>query len=164
MWMQQTPTPYDGLLVIATSLHGLSSNNWNPMLVPGGASGGGPFIQVDLDQQAIGRSFPITLGVVAEAGAFIRTLADPELLMKFPPDPAVVAGAARRRSRTSSRSSPFFNPEQYTSNATPIEPGGDRPRARRHAARRCPDLPRRRHTASAGASTTSRSTRPARNP
>ncbi len=85
-WMQQQPTPYDGLLAIATSLRGLSSNNFNPMLIPGG----GPFIQVGLDQQAIGRSFPVTLGIVAEAGAFIRELGSPELMMKFP------AGSGRR--------------------------------------------------------------------
>jgi acetolactate synthase-1/2/3 large subunit len=122
MWMQQTPTPYDGLLVIATSLRGLSTSNWNPMLVPGSATGrGGPFIQVDLDQQTIGRSFPVTLGVVAEAGAFIRTLADPELLMKFPPDPASVA-ARQAEVAAIKTQSPYFNPEQYTSTAAPIEP------------------------------------------
>ena len=122
MWMQQTPTPYDGLLVIATSLRGLSSNNWNPMLVPSAGPGGGaPFIQVDLDQQAIGRSFPVTLGIVADAGAFMRTLADPELLMKLPPDPAVVAAREAKISDIRSQS-PFFNPEQYTSTAAPIEP------------------------------------------
>jgi acetolactate synthase-1/2/3 large subunit len=118
MWMQQTPTAYDGLLVIATSLRGLSSNNWNPMLAP---SNNGPFIQVDLNQQAIGRTFPVTLGVVAEAGAFIRTLADPELLMKFPPDPAQVA-ARQAEVAAIKTHSPFFNPEQYTSTAAPIEP------------------------------------------
>jgi acetolactate synthase-1/2/3 large subunit len=122
MWMQQTPTPYDGLLVIGTSMHGLSSNNWNPMLVPSAtAAGGGVFIQVDLNQQAIGRSFPVTSGVVAEAGAFMRTLADPELLMKFPPDPAAVA-ARQAKIAEIKKQSPFFNPDQYTSNAAPIEP------------------------------------------
>jgi acetolactate synthase I/II/III large subunit len=122
MWMQQTPTPYDGLLVIATSLRGLSTGNWNPMLVPNATSAsGGPFIQVDLNQHAIGRSFPVTLGVIAEAGAFIRTLADPELLMKHPPDPAAVA-ARQSQVAAIKTQSPFFNPEQYTSTAAPIEP------------------------------------------
>lgn len=122
MWMQQTPTVYDGLLVIATSLRGLSTNNWNPMLVPTAAAGGGaPFIQVDLDQQAVGRSFPVTSGIVAEAGAFIRALADPELLMKFPPDPTVVA-ARQAKIADIKKNSPFFHPDQYTSDAAPIEP------------------------------------------
>lgn len=118
MWMQQTPTPYDGILVLATSLRGLSSNNFSPLLVP---RNNGPFIQVDLDQQTIGRSFPVTLGVMAEVGAFMRTLADPELLMKFPPDPAIVA-ARQAQIKTIKSQSPFFNPDQYTSDAAPIEP------------------------------------------
>jgi acetolactate synthase I/II/III large subunit len=118
MWMQQTPTPYDGLLVIATSLRGLSSNNWNPMLVPNNS---GPFIQVDLDQQAIGRTFPVTLGVVAEAGAFIRELADPEFLIMHPPDPALVA-ARQKEVAAIKQTSPYYSPDQYASNATPIEP------------------------------------------
>ena len=117
MWMQQQPTPYDGLLVLGTSLRGLSSNNWNPILVPEN----GPFIQVDLDQQSIGRSFPVTLGIVGEAGAFIRELADPQLLMKFPPDPGIVA--AREAAVTAVRQqSPYYNPDQYASEASPIEP------------------------------------------
>ncbi len=117
-WMQQQPTPYDGLLVLATSLRGLSSNNFNPMLVP---AAGGPFIQVDLDQQAIGRAFPITLGIVAEAGAFIRELGDAELLMKLPPVQADVE--ARQAAVAAIRQTPpFHNPDQYDSNAAPIEP------------------------------------------
>ena len=116
-WMQQQPTPYDGLLVLGTSLRGLSSNNFNPMLVPES----GPFIQVDLDQQSIGRSFPVTLGIVGEAGAFIRELANPQLLMKFPPDPGVVA--AREAAVAAVRQeSPYFSPDEYASDASPLEP------------------------------------------
>jgi acetolactate synthase-1/2/3 large subunit len=117
-WMQQQPTRYDGLLVIATSLRGLSSNNFNPMLVP---AAGGPFIQVDLDQQAIGRAFPMTLGIVGEAGAFIRELASPEIMMKYPP---VAADVQARQAAVAviKQSSPFYNPDQYESNAAPIEP------------------------------------------
>jgi acetolactate synthase I/II/III large subunit len=117
MWMQQHPTPYDGLLVLATSLRGLSSSNWNPVLVPAG----GPFIQVDLDQQAIGRSFPITLGIVAEAGAFIRELADPEIEMKFPPVPADVQ-ARQAAVAAIKQTSAYYSPEEYESTASPIEP------------------------------------------
>lgn len=117
MWMQQTPTPYDGLLVLATSLRGLSSNNWNPMLVPGN----GPFIQVDINQKSIGRSFPITLGIVAEVGAFIRELASAEVLTKFPPITAAVA-ARTQAVATIKQSTPYYQPGQYTSTAAPIEP------------------------------------------
>ena len=44
---------------------------WNPMLVPRG-----PFIQVDIEQSMIGRGFPVTEGIVAEAGAFFRAMWD----------------------------------------------------------------------------------------
>jgi acetolactate synthase-1/2/3 large subunit len=117
MWMQQHQTPYDGLLVLATSLRGLSSNNWNPMLVPAG----GPFIQVDLDQQAIGRSFPVTLGIVAEASAFIREFADSEMEMKCPPVPADVQ-ARQAAVAAIKQQAPYYSPEEYESNASPIEP------------------------------------------
>ncbi len=117
-WMQQQPTPYDGLLVLGTSLRGLSSNNWNPMLVP---ANNGPFIQVDLDQQAIGRTFPVTLGIVGEVGALIRELASPEILMKFPP---VSADVQARQAEVAAikQASPYYSQQQYDSNASPIEP------------------------------------------
>jgi acetolactate synthase-1/2/3 large subunit len=118
MWMQQQPTPYDGLLVLGTSLRGLSSNNWNPMLVP---ANNGPFIQVDLDQQAIARSFPVTQGIVGDVGAFIRELADPGLLMKFPPVPADVE-ARQAEVAAIKRNSPYYSQQEYDSNASPIEP------------------------------------------
>jgi acetolactate synthase-1/2/3 large subunit len=118
MWMQQTGTPYDGLLVLGTSLRGLSSNNFNPMLVP---ANNGPFIQVDLDQKAIGRSFAVTQGVVGEVGSFIRQMGDPLLMEKFP---VVTADKQARLSQVASikQKSPYYAPDQYNSNASPIEP------------------------------------------
>ena len=118
LWMQQQQPPYDGLLILGTSLRGLSSNNFNPMLVP---ANNGPFIQVDLDQQAIGRSFPMTLGIVGEVGAFIRELADPELLKKYPPVPGDVQ-ARQAEVAAIKRHSPYYSQQQYDSNASPIEP------------------------------------------
>lgn len=117
-WMQQQPTPYDGLLVLGTSLRGLSSNNWNPMLVP---ANNGPFIQVDLDQQAIGRTFPVTLGIVGETGAFIREMANPELMIKFPPAPADVQ-ARQVAVAAIKQNSPYYSQQEYDSDASPIEP------------------------------------------
>jgi acetolactate synthase I/II/III large subunit len=116
LWMNQQPVPYDGLLVVGTSLRGLSSNNWDPLLVP---KNNGPFIQVDLQQQAIGRSFPVTMGIVAEAGAFLREMA--ELLLEFPPVPA---GVQARRAEVAAikGNSPYYSQEQYESGAQPIEP------------------------------------------
>ena len=116
MWMQQQPVPYDGLLVLATSLRGLSANNWNPILVP---KNNGPFIQVDLQQQAIARSFPVTMGIVGEVGAFIRDME--ELLPQFPPVPADVE-ARKAEVATIKQSSPYYSQAQYDSNASPIEP------------------------------------------
>lgn len=118
MWMQQQSTPYDGLLVLGTTLRGLSSNNFSPLLVP---KGNGPLIQVDLDQQAIGRVFPVTLGIVAELGAFIKEMANSELLMKFPPDKQDVRD--RQAAVTAIKTkSPYYSPQQYNSVASPIEP------------------------------------------
>jgi acetolactate synthase-1/2/3 large subunit len=61
----------DALLVIGSALGNLSTNWWHPMLIP---SPPGPFIQVDVDQRAIGRAFNITHGIVADAGEFIQLL------------------------------------------------------------------------------------------
>jgi acetolactate synthase-1/2/3 large subunit len=97
-------------------LRGLSSNNWNPMLVPANS---GPFIQVDLDQHAIGRSFPITMGILGEVGAFIREMGD--LIPQFPPVPADVQ-ARQAEVAAIKQKSPYYSPEQYNSTASPIEP------------------------------------------
>jgi acetolactate synthase I/II/III large subunit len=115
-WMNQQPVPYDGLLVVGTSLRGLSSNNWDPLLVP---KNNGPFIQVDLQQQAIGRSFPVTMGIVGEAGAFFREME--ELLPQFPPVPADVQ-ARQAEVAAIRQNSPYYSQEQYDSGAQPIEP------------------------------------------
>jgi acetolactate synthase-1/2/3 large subunit len=66
--------PYDALLVIGSSLGELSttvvaSDQYSGALLPAG-----PFVQVDLDRSVIGRDFPITRGIVAEAGATIDHL------------------------------------------------------------------------------------------
>ncbi|MBM7774725.1 acetolactate synthase-1/2/3 large subunit [Actinokineospora baliensis] len=67
---------YDGLLVLgsklgqaATSSTLLPANTFDRQLVPAR----GPFIQVDLDPAVIGRSFPITQGIVADIGRTIGT-------------------------------------------------------------------------------------------
>ena len=119
-WMTQTDVPYDGLLVLGTSLRGLSSNNWSPILVP---KNNGPFIQVDLQQHAIGRTFPVTMGIVGEVGAFIREMAG--MLPEFPlSQPGVQADVQARYAEVKAikQSSPYYSPDQYASNASPIEP------------------------------------------
>jgi acetolactate synthase-1/2/3 large subunit len=116
LWMQQEPAPYDGLLVLGTSLRGLSANNWNPILVP---KDNGPFIQVDLQQHVIGRGFPVTMGIVGDVGAFILELE--ALLPQFPPAPADVQ-ARRAEVAAIKQHSPYYSPPEYQSNAAPIEP------------------------------------------
>lgn len=114
-WMQPPgEAPYDALLVLGTSLRGLATDVWNPMLVPAG-----PFIQVDLQQNVIGRGFPVTRGIVGEVGAFIRQVAD--ISPEYPPVDVVV----RERIKfleTIKQNSPFYSPQQYVSEAAPIEP------------------------------------------
>jgi acetolactate synthase-1/2/3 large subunit len=115
MWMQPAGGPaYDGLLVLGTGLRGLSTNNWNPILIPNG-----PFIQVDLDQHAIARAFPVTLGIVGEVGAFLREAH--HLSPEFPP---VEADVQSRQATLAliKQHSPFYSPEQYASESAPIEP------------------------------------------
>jgi acetolactate synthase I/II/III large subunit len=115
MWMQPANEPsYDGLLVLGTGLRGLSTNNWNPILVPTG-----PFIQVDLDQQTIARVFPVSLGVVGEVGAFLREAH--ALTHEFPPIEADVQ-SRKKTLAAIKQHSPFYSPEQYASEAAPIEP------------------------------------------
>lgn len=115
-WLQQTEVPYDGILVLGTSLRGLSSNNWNPILIP---KSGGPFIQVDLQQHTIGRGFPVSLGIVGEIGAFLRAAIG--MLSDFPPNLNAVADRQATMAAIQA-TSPFYSEEQYRSEASPIEP------------------------------------------
>ena len=94
---------HDAVLVVASALKELSTcavtlgesktNEmvlWDSALIPAN----GPVIQVDLDQHAIGRSFPVSLGVVAEAGLFLDDLCFLGAAVK--PDPALAATIADR--------------------------------------------------------------------
>ena len=109
------PPPYDGLLVLGSSLGDLATSKWDPILVPRG-----PLIQVDLDQTVIGRAFHVSLGVVAEAGAFIGEMA--ALAGEFPPVEADVVERRAFVARIKAEQSPFASPEEYRSEASPIEP------------------------------------------
>lgn len=106
--------PYDGLLVLGSSLNDLATNKWDPMLIPQG-----PLLQVDLEQAVIGRSFHVTQGIVGEVGAFIAEAT--RQAMQLPPDPQAVA--ARRQFIAQIRDkSRFFDPAQYSSIASPMQP------------------------------------------
>jgi acetolactate synthase I/II/III large subunit len=116
-WMkpEDTTAPYDGLVVIGSSLGELSTNSWNPMMVPMG-----PFIQVDLDQAMIARSFDVTLGIVAEAGSFIEELVSQA--SQRDPDPIGVDERRNLVTTLKQAHSPFISPESYEANRDPIHP------------------------------------------
>jgi len=119
-WLQpQDPNSekYDGLLVLGSSLGELSTNSWLPLLKPGGDS---PFIQVDIDQSIIGRSFAVTQGIVGEAGAFINYL--DKLKDRFPPDEKDVEDRKALVAKIKKDYSPIQYPDQYASTTSPMEP------------------------------------------
>jgi acetolactate synthase-1/2/3 large subunit len=68
--------PFDALLVIGSNLGELATtvtatplNIYSPLLLPRG-----PFIHVDADAEVIGRTFPVDVGIVADAGATMDAL------------------------------------------------------------------------------------------
>ncbi len=114
-WLNGTEPAYDGLLVIGSSLGELSTNTWHPMLVPQG-----PFIQVDVDQGMIARSFPVTHGIVGEAASFIRTLA--RLSPEFPPSAPEVSDRTAALQAIKQAHSPFADPAAYAGDSSPVTP------------------------------------------
>jgi acetolactate synthase-1/2/3 large subunit len=105
-WMIDPATKgpaHDALLVIGSSLGELATYKWNPMLVPKG-----PFLQVDLDQSVIGRGFPVTEGIVAEAGAFIRALS--EQAPAWPHNADLVAARGKEIAAIKEKYSPVVSP------------------------------------------------------
>lgn len=67
--------PFDALLVLGSSLGEIATSPtvptqvWDSQLLPTG-----PFMQVDLDQAAIGRVFPIDIGIVADVAPTLEQL------------------------------------------------------------------------------------------
>ena len=109
------PSHYDALLVLGSTLGELATNKWDPVLIPNG-----PFVQVDLDQSVIGRSFPVEMGIVAEIGAVVDNLVG--LGQNAAPDEDV---ARRRRAfvdRIKQIHSAFVDPAKRDSDANPILP------------------------------------------
>jgi len=121
MWPYQyftSKTPaYDGVMIIGSALGELSTNSWLPILKPQGKNA--PFIQVDINQKIIARSFEVTQGVVGEAGAFINDLAS--LMPSFPANNTIVKERKEAIAKIK-KQSPFIDPASYNSNNSPIEP------------------------------------------
>jgi acetolactate synthase I/II/III large subunit len=117
-WMIDPETngaAHDALLVIGSSLGELATYKWNPILVPNG-----PFLQVDIDQSIIGRGFPVTDGIVAECGAFLRALWDHA--PAWPRDPAAVEARGEEIAAFKAKHSPFASPEGYAQTSGPLNP------------------------------------------
>jgi acetolactate synthase-1/2/3 large subunit len=109
---------YDVLVVLGSSLGELAtsvvaSDNYSKILVPSDN-----FVQVDLDQTVIGRDFPITLGIVGEAGATIDLLCEHGRGGKPPPG----APARKELIQRIKQIPPFGDPAGRQSDAAPIHP------------------------------------------
>jgi acetolactate synthase I/II/III large subunit len=109
------PVPYDALLVLGSSLQGLATDQFNPMLMPDG-----PFMQVDLDHRVMGRNFPISLGIVAEVEAAIDDLI--RLGHYLEPDQTGVRNRRAFIRKLKKDVSPFVDPHKRDSDCTPILP------------------------------------------
>ncbi|PUB17517.1 thiamine pyrophosphate-binding protein [Yoonia sediminilitoris] len=114
-WMTQEDPHYDALLVIGSGLGELATNKWNPILRPKG-----PIVQLDANQRVIARDFPVDLGVVGEAGAFINALA--RLSGEAPPPPDQVAARKAKVAQIKANHSPFSSDAQYKATTTPVQP------------------------------------------
>jgi acetolactate synthase-1/2/3 large subunit len=119
---------HDALLIVASRLdecsavgeYVLSQYLWSSSLVP---ANGGPVIQVDLDQHSLGKVFPISQGVVAEAGLFLSDLSS--LGMSSTVDPALSQKIAQRFETLAELKinlSAIDDPAQYNSEASPSTP------------------------------------------
>jgi acetolactate synthase-1/2/3 large subunit len=106
---------YDGLMVIGSMLGELATRKWNPVLVPNG-----PFIQIDADHSVIGRSFPISLGIVSDAGMAMDAMMDYAEASGLEPDDRV----EKRRAFIEhiKTRSPYFSPDKRDSDQVPILP------------------------------------------
>jgi acetolactate synthase-1/2/3 large subunit len=106
---------YDVLVVAGSRLDQLTTNSWDPLLLPGDQ-----LIQIDEAQSMIGRALPLTRGVVGEMGAVLRCFVD--VASKHSVDAGV---ADRRRSLLAAikeNHSPFTDPTARDSTDEPIKP------------------------------------------
>ena len=107
--------PYDCLLVLGSSMGDFATNLFSTAMVPAG-----PFIQVDADQKVIGRSMPITMGVIAEARAFLGGLTS--YAATVTPDAASMADRLAYLAWVKKTHSAYANPAARESDASPIRP------------------------------------------
>lgn len=113
-YLEHEETPYDALVTVGSSLGGLATDNWNAALLPQG-----PVVQIDEDAGALGRTYPITQGVVGETAAVLRVLVEEAARVEVDASEAESRRALLARIK---RSSPTVRPEQRDSTADPITP------------------------------------------
>jgi acetolactate synthase-1/2/3 large subunit len=106
---------HDALLVVGSSLGELATYKWNPMLVPHG-----PFIQVDIDPSVIGRGYPVTDGIVAEGGAFLRALW--EHTPSVPRNQTMIDARGDAIAELKANHPPIVSPENYAAETSPLQP------------------------------------------
>lgn len=115
-WFNQSAPEYDLLCVIGSGLAELATNKWNPMLFPKS----GKLIQVDANDQAIGKVHPMSLGVVGEAGAFLRAMCNQAGDVDWSSGVAEVRRA--KVAEIKAQHSRFKSDEEYNSTAAPCQP------------------------------------------
>jgi acetolactate synthase-1/2/3 large subunit len=102
-------------VVLGSSMGDFATNLWDPAMVPAG-----PFIQVDANAKVIGRSMPITQGVIAELSAFIPALAT--AMQELTPDAVTVEQRWAYLIWMKETNSAYADSAARESDATPIRP------------------------------------------
>jgi acetolactate synthase-1/2/3 large subunit len=119
---------HDALLIIASALKELAAigevslgpDMWSTNLIP---KNDGPIVQVDLDQHTIGRVFPISSGIVANAALFLDDLCECGSKRAIDPDLKVrIANRFEVLTELKIDEPSFDDPGLYHSEASPIAP------------------------------------------
>lgn len=98
----------DVLLVLGTDLSEMTSHAWDPKLVPSKA-----LIQVDIDANEVGKNYPVTVGIVADATATLRSLH--AYVSTLPPK-------SKRDLSAFKDSTHYFNEKESLSDSVPMKP------------------------------------------
>lgn len=120
MGAPDTPGHYDALVVLGSSLGELAtsvlaSDRYSSELVPSGS-----FVHVDLDQGVIGRTFPVTRGIVADIGSTIDAMC--ELSVGRRADATLTSGRWKAIGELKAEAAPFADPAGRASEASPLHP------------------------------------------
>ncbi len=114
------PDRCDALLVLGSSLGELATtvvatDPYCRALIPTGT-----FVQVDLEQGVIGRTFAVTRGIVADVGSTLDALCDASLAQR--PDATAAAQRWSLVAEIRAAHSPFADPQGRASMASPLHP------------------------------------------